>query len=277
MTLVNSGTQVTQVTASTWQTIRSSLSKTAGKLYIEFYADATYAGTSTKMFGLASSSFDATNYLGSSNFSGGIVTGASGNQVSTGFTSHYAVSVTPAASDTWGMAVDFATGNIWLAQNNVWVNSSNPATASLPVLTFVPATVGALFAGLSVHQRRRRRDLAHSVERRQARIRPSNRVYAMGLKRTLLAGGVLLSLAASVQAQSPAQMGVTPPSPKQDLQVLDSAKRWVTISTVDPATHIASFFDIAASAQDTFAGATEHLRRRRRTRPSRCSTAPSVG
>ena len=33
--------------------------------------------------------------------------------------------------------------------SGVWQNGSNPATGSLPIVSFVPATVGALFAGMS--------------------------------------------------------------------------------------------------------------------------------
>ena len=38
-----------------------------------------------------------------------------------------------------------------MAQNNVWANSSNPTTGSLPIISFTPATVGALFFATSLY------------------------------------------------------------------------------------------------------------------------------
>ena len=147
MTLSNGGLTVASNTGGgTWQSIRNSISKTSGRVYIEFLCVTTTAET---LFGLANSSFVETSYLGSSVYSGG-VTGIGVNYVSAGFTSNYTLSATFGVGDVWALAVDFGTGNIWIAQNNVWVNASNPATATLPIISFVPATVGALFAAITL-------------------------------------------------------------------------------------------------------------------------------
>ena len=130
----------------TWHSIRGSISQTAGKLYVEFSA---VNAQTNDFFGLASAGFVSTSYLGSSNYSGGVQYGAT--VVSSGFTSNYDVTTNYAISgDTIGVAVDFTAGKIWVSKNNTWANGSNPATGSLPIMSFTPATVGALFPGLSV-------------------------------------------------------------------------------------------------------------------------------
>ena len=149
-TLTNGGLTVAYSGAANWASIRTSISKTSGKLYIEFYLSTASGGI--LMQGLASAGFDITQYLGATNYSAGLDAGQGLNFVSSGFTSNYAVAPTNFVSgDVWALAMDFAAGSIWLAQNNVWFNSSNPGTGSLPAVSFVAATVGALFAGMSFH------------------------------------------------------------------------------------------------------------------------------
>ena len=148
MTLSNGGLTVTPSGASAWQSIRGSISRSAGKLYVEFLNTGVMTGTNNEI-GLASSGFNPVGFLGSSIYSCGI-SSTIGNQTSVGFASNYVSTLAaPAQSDVWALAVDFTAGFIWIASNNVWSNSSNPATASLPIITFVPATVGALFPAMS--------------------------------------------------------------------------------------------------------------------------------
>jgi hypothetical protein len=148
MTLSGGGLIVTPSGASAWQTIRSSISKTSGKLYIEFSNSAVTSAINLQ-FGLADATFNPVGFLGSGTFSAGLSPGI-GNHVSAGFVANYNTTLPVAGqSDVWALAVDFSAGNIWLADNNVWSDSSNPATASLPIATFTPATVGALFAAMA--------------------------------------------------------------------------------------------------------------------------------
>jgi hypothetical protein len=145
MTLSNGNLTVASgPSTNTWGAIRNTISHTTGKVYVEFLC--TTEGPSYFMFGLASAGFVPTAELGTSGYSAGMYNSA--NSVSAGFTSNYSLSLQPAANDVWALAVDFGAGSVWLAQNNVWQNGSNPATALLPILSFVPATVGALFAAL---------------------------------------------------------------------------------------------------------------------------------
>jgi hypothetical protein len=151
MTLSNGGLTVAPSGAASYKSIRGSTSKTTGKLYVEFSVDAgfTSAAGGPVTIGLASSGADISSYLGNSNYSAGIFPAIS-NSVSTGFVSNYTTAAPAiAASTTYGLAVDFGAGKVWLAANNVWYNSSNPATGTLPVVSFTLATVGSLFPGLS--------------------------------------------------------------------------------------------------------------------------------
>ena len=150
MTLSNGGLTVTASTSAAWQTVRGTTSKTSGKVYVEFAASGTLTGNAN-IFGLASSGMTVTTNIGNSNYSGGPLPGYALNEVSAGFTSNYAPPhIQPHVGDVWALAVDFTAGNIWIAQNNVWLNSSSPATGTLPIISFVPATVGALFPGMSL-------------------------------------------------------------------------------------------------------------------------------
>ena len=150
MTLSNGGLTVVASNSAAWQTVRGTISKTAGKLYVEF-AGAAPLSSNVNLFGVASSGIDVTKNIGGSNYSGGPLPGYALNEVSAGFTSNYAPPhIQPHVGDVWALAVDFTAGNIWIAQNNVWLNSSSPATGTLPIISFVPATVGALFPGMSL-------------------------------------------------------------------------------------------------------------------------------
>jgi hypothetical protein len=156
MTLSNGGLTVVYSGAANWVSIRTSISKTSGKLYVEFSLSTVSA--STLMFGLASSGFDITQYLGATNYSCGFFIGNGIVYQSAGFTQNYApiIAVNMLSGDVFALAVDFAAGSIWIAKNNVWASGTtpielDPTTGALPAVSFVPATVGALFAGLSFH------------------------------------------------------------------------------------------------------------------------------
>ena len=149
MTLSNGGLTVTPSLA-TWNSIRSSISNTTGKLYVEFYNTAIVSNNNI-MLGLASSGFNIGSYLGSSNYSCALWPSSTNTIPSTGFAAGAAWTggITPAQNDTWALAVDFSAGKMWLAQNNIWLNSGVPSSGASPIATFVPATVGPLFAAFS--------------------------------------------------------------------------------------------------------------------------------
>jgi hypothetical protein len=68
-------------------------------------------------------------------------------------------------------------------------------------------------------------------------------------KRALLFGGSLLTLGVSAfaQAPSPAQMGITPTTVPEVLQVLDNTRTWVKIGTVDSVSHTFTGFSADGS------------------------------
>ena len=148
MTLTNGG--LTVAIGSTAGSIRTSSSKTTGKFYIEF-ANSVTATSFTWQLGLANTGFPPTANLGNSNYSAGMMI-QTGNNVSTGFTSHYISGLPdydPPAGTVFALAIDFDAGSVWVADNNVWSNGSNPGTGALPILSFIPTTVGTLFAAMN--------------------------------------------------------------------------------------------------------------------------------
>ena len=152
MTLTNGGLTVTPGATGIWNALRSTTSKSSGKLYFEVSNSVAATGWEFSV-GLANAGIvlsGGSGALGASNYSIGIITLTAIN-VSSGFTANYTPNGpdwTPPAGTVFGLAIDFTAGQIWFADNNVWTNSSNPATGSLPCVSFVPATVGPLFAAM---------------------------------------------------------------------------------------------------------------------------------
>ena len=148
MTLSNGGLTVTGSGAAGWGSIRSSISQTAGKLYVEFkvgVANPADAGHQM-MLGLASSGFSVNNYLGSNNYSFGVVIDFGTLYASAGFSGigSSLLSTGLAVNDVLMAAVDFGSGKVWLGINNVW-SDGNPSAGTGPTQNFTLATVGALF------------------------------------------------------------------------------------------------------------------------------------
>ena len=149
MTLSNGGLTVTHSGAAAWVTIRSSISKNSGKLYVEWLVSSA-SPDNEQLFGLANAGFSVGSYLGSSQYSVG---GSNAGQYANpgGTTNYISNLAAPTQNDVYMMAVDFATGNVWLGRNNVWSNSSNPGTVALPWASLIMATSGPLFAALSLY------------------------------------------------------------------------------------------------------------------------------
>ena len=156
MTLTNGGLTVDlNSLPSTWKSIRGSISHTTGKYYVEFLNWPTNAASEIG-FGFADAGFVAGSFLGSTPYSFGSFN-FSDNDIgnpTANYTMHYFVTgIKAGANDVWALAVDFNTGNVWVAQNNVWFNSSNPGTGTAPLATFVAPSLGqAFFPALSGFQ-----------------------------------------------------------------------------------------------------------------------------
>lgn len=147
MTLSNGGLTVDPAVQPAARTIRNTTSKSSGKLYAEF-AVTGMPGSGSFIAGTGSASMNIGSYLGNSSYSAGAQYGIA-NYTSAGFTDHFGYGIGAASGDVLGIAVDFGTGSIWFSLNNAWYGSANPATGASPNITFVPATVGPLFLGLS--------------------------------------------------------------------------------------------------------------------------------
>ena len=156
MTLTNGNKTVAGSPTGSWKSIRNTTSKSSGKLYVEFLDTVAQTAPNTA-FGFASASFVSTGLLSSSTYSAGIVLNSGGNLVSTGFTKlfdSFPSPHTPASGEVIALAIDFTAGKIWVSVNNDWNigQSTNPATGTNPPITFVPATVGALFPAMSLDE-----------------------------------------------------------------------------------------------------------------------------
>ena len=156
MTLSNGGLTVQATIAASYHTIRGTIGQTTGKFYFELVCGPADLPNGNLLFGVANAGFalGAGIALGDRPISAGAQPSVSGANYFSGggFVSNYAVSgAYPTANRVYSFAVDFAVGAVWVAVNNVWVNSSNPATGSSPMFNFTPATAGALFPAISLY------------------------------------------------------------------------------------------------------------------------------
>ena len=150
MTLSNGGLTVRGSSVNIWAVTRNTVSKSSGKLYVEFLVGSGGSPGYIR-YGLASASVNVIAPSGS-NYSGFIWPIDGGNNVvSSGFVSNYNIGGSAAIGDVIAFAVDFASGSVWIARNNIWLNSSNPVTGALPILSFVPVTVGPLFVAAALY------------------------------------------------------------------------------------------------------------------------------
>ena len=128
-----------------WQTTRSTVSRSAGKYYIEWF---TPSGSAQSYFGIAGADFvPGSNIpLGNAATSLGLSVGGTGNACNPPAAwvwpdIDYANNI--AANDVFAIAADLDTGKFWLARNNVWVVGGDPATGLKPY-AYVPAIIRLL-------------------------------------------------------------------------------------------------------------------------------------
>ena len=152
MTLSNGGLTVTPSANAGFQSVRSSISQTAGKFYIEFKALGPNAKATQMAWGIANAAFNPVGYLGGSGSSIGAFNVNAGNFVTAGFTSIIALGApTIVANDVWAIAIDLTAGKYWMAQNNVWVGGGSPSAGTSPMITIGGVAAGqAYFPALSL-------------------------------------------------------------------------------------------------------------------------------
>ena len=146
MTLSNGGLTVVN-TVGVWQSIRGTISRTAGKYYVEFLC-ANSPTTPDTGFGIADTAFAASSYLGSSNYSCGWSNsnGTSGQSAPAGFTIIGGSGIHQAVlNDVMQLAIDLTSVEFWYGINNVWGGSGNPATGANPNITISAPALGLAF------------------------------------------------------------------------------------------------------------------------------------
>lgn len=148
-TLWNQGAMVGNGSNTAAQNVRGTISRSAGKLYVEFFANASAAN---EYHGLANEASVSTGPLGRTGKSVSIRYGV--NLGTPDFTLNYTVldALVYGGGHIIGMAVDFDTGGLWIANESNWCGGSDPATGLLPIASFNPATIGALFPAVELQQ-----------------------------------------------------------------------------------------------------------------------------
>ena len=159
MTLTNGGLTVMYPGATNWVSVRGTISKNSGQVYVEFAYSAAGVNPGYAAVGVAAATFDIADLVGLSNYSAGFQLANNNNQ-STGFTMGvYPNLAVATVGDVIGMAVDFTAQKIWFSLNNNWATLlakpapelNDPASGASPNFTFVLATTGPLFPTWSSH------------------------------------------------------------------------------------------------------------------------------
>jgi hypothetical protein len=150
VTLSNGGLTVVYHGAANWVSIRGSISKNSGQVYVEFAYTAAGVNAGYAGVGVAAATFNIADLVGDSNYSAGFQ--LPNNQ---GFSAGFTIGAYPnltvsAVGDVVGMAIDFTAQKVWFSFNGDW-QGGNPTTGAAPNYTFVLATVGALFPTWSSH------------------------------------------------------------------------------------------------------------------------------
>jgi hypothetical protein len=143
------GNRTVTSSVSAWKSVRITSTKSTGKLYCELSGVSIQTGINW-IIGLASSGFDATDKLGTSDYSAGLR-----------FDGHYPASGISVANGTgwsvstpetaiYALAVDLDAGKAWILQNNVVV-VGDPVAGTTPTFTFSIGTTGPLAVALSLY------------------------------------------------------------------------------------------------------------------------------
>ena len=155
MTLSNGGLTATATLAS-WNSIRGTIGKTTGKLYFEVVnsvlATSEFAGVGFATADTNSAGMSGV-YLGNFNFSGAAY--LFGGQFNNAGSYNYGFgTINAVAGDVLSVAIDLDAGRGWIAYNNVWQGSGDPATGANPAFT-VSLLLGragkAIFPGMAFY------------------------------------------------------------------------------------------------------------------------------
>ncbi|MBV8895538.1 MAG: hypothetical protein JO051_03425 [Acidobacteriaceae bacterium] len=136
------------VTSGTWNSARSTDSKSSGKWYVEItIPTAASSSTPNAGIGFGDSSFNVNSYLGSAD-SAGLIFAFPGSGFVGGilaFTTAPPSGDTVSAADIYMMALDLDNGKAYLGKNGSWFSGMNPAAGTGPWVTWTPSGTGPWF------------------------------------------------------------------------------------------------------------------------------------
>ena len=115
--------------------VRSILGRSSGKYYFEI---TMLTGSASHVVGFANGSFALSTYPGNGASSAGHTSG--GNFVNT-WTKAQAGTFTLAANDVVGFAIDLTAGKAWVAKNNTWQLTGDPAAGTNEWVSGITGTV----------------------------------------------------------------------------------------------------------------------------------------
>ena len=157
MTLSNGGLTVTPTgLAARWGTIRTQISKTSGRCMLSFSTSIDVTANSCIWVWLTRDLL-STLIWEIVNYSVWLASWAHIHIARIFWSNNFYGSPSPQLMTCWRWRLILLLGMCGLLINNVWANSSNPATGSLPIVSFIPATVGALFPAMAFSTSRHRR------------------------------------------------------------------------------------------------------------------------
>lgn len=131
------------VAGSSWASVRSTIPKSAGKVYFEV----STVGVPF-MIGIGTSAKSLETYPGSSTGAYGYsYFSADGKVYYNGTGSTYGSALTP--GDVLCVAVDYDAGKIWYGKNGTWPNAGNPATGANPAQSISSDTYYPMFGANS--------------------------------------------------------------------------------------------------------------------------------
>lgn len=115
--------------------VRSLLGRSSGKYYFEI---TMLTGSGSHVVGFADGSFSLAQYPGNSASSAGHTSG--GNFVNT-WTKAQSGTITLAANDVVGFAIDLTAGKAWVAKNNSWQLTGDPAAGTNEWVSGITGTI----------------------------------------------------------------------------------------------------------------------------------------
>lgn len=135
---VTAGISLIHATVSGVQLAKVSSYKNAGKFAFEF-APSYWNGSNHT--GMANAGFNGISFLGEGSIGSSFGTDDGGTLVGQGGVTANGAGPAATQDEVRMIAVDLSAGKAWIAKNNVWANSGNPATGANPSFTWSPGTL----------------------------------------------------------------------------------------------------------------------------------------